>query len=801
MPAGAADDAALSDADSDDFRLQADIAKLDADVAAFRESMGGAFDADYDDEEDLIDPALKPATRATNPRKRGGRKDGRRPKRRRVGGGAAGKGNVAEPSPEIKMLLSRASDALLRRDLDRAFEVVEEVIRLNAETYDAWMILSSIHQAQGHTGEAIMAMCFAAHLRPRDFDGWLTTAQFALDDTTPEARERNLEVAQLCYSAAIRANTKSLKARIGKANCALEAGKSSVAAAEYVKVLKKRPYNMAVLRNLAEAAFDTRAARKYVQKALGFYEVTIAHVRTGGQLLRGTFEWSDVIIYAEMCAFLERYSDAALALRSLSRMLIGRQQETFWDTYVDDDREWDADDERKREVPEYIPDKFPFGMYGPALPLDLRAKLAIYRLKLGHEEEATRHLRWLTPTPGFENTAVHDYFQDSPFVIKELANQLFENRNIHTALEFYEFYERLSGEVDSEMLVQKGRCYLQMEDQAKAEDFFLRAIEVDDDNIEARMELAQLYERHQEKEEAFLLVNEAIALEDEQRREDEEYEEESDGGEEEENLLAAAKARRRRRIRDKVIRERRKGQRPKRAQRQHMRRMAGKAKRELYEQNVTEVFRSKYHKVQALRERMANGDIEAEEEWMAAAQDLVDDFRSFKEFYPWDKYLNFLGYGSFFQENRKKAAAQAAEDGSGEQETTRARTAAPMGNSELAAMAERLQQSKFGRFSYALCEYDSIAHNSNQTLPPEKARLPQNRFFSATNIAGFHLSHGWTSFSNTPSASRADSKPKKLIPSASQRGTRLCTSPATIPSSSTWHGQRARSTPQTRRPA
>ncbi|PSR75307.1 hypothetical protein BD289DRAFT_197730 [Coniella lustricola] len=660
---------------------------------------GGMSDSedDLDDPDDsLIDPALHSSSRpsmTTTQNTRGARGEGRRGrKRRRVGGGAKGRRNVAEPSAEIKLLLTQASDALLQRDLDTALEIAEEIIRQNAETYEAWMMLSSIHQERGKMNEAIMAMCFAAHLRPRDFYGWMTVAQYALDDTTPEERSRNLETAQMCFSAAIRANPKSIKARIGKANCALEAGRSSVAAGEYAKVLKRRPYNMAVLRNMAEAAFDARSAKKYVDKARGFYEVAIAHVRAGGHLLRGTFEWSDVIIYVEMCAFLERYADAALALRSLSRLLIGRQEETFWDQYLDDDREWDQDEERKSHVPEYSPGKYPHDMYGAALPLDLRARLAAYRLKLGQDDEATRHLQWLTPSPAvseYQRSMLHDYFADSPFVIRELATQLYENQRITSALDFYEFYERLSGgELDADILVQKGRCYLAMEDQATAEDLFLRAIEMDDDNIEARLELAQMYETHQEKEEAFLLVNEAIALQDERRREDAEYKEDGAGAEDDEDGIghdtATAKARRRRRIRDRVVRQKRQGQRPKRVvKRQHMRRMATKAKRDVYEQNVTDSFRSKYHKVQLLRERMAHGDAEAEEEWMSAAQDLVDDFRSFKDFYPWDKYLSFLGYGSFFQENKKNE-----EPGQREREAT----GQPTGNSELAAMAERLQQ-------------------------------------------------------------------------------------------------------------
>lgn len=697
------DNAEVSDADSDDFRLQADIAKLDADVASFQASYM------QPDSDDMIDPRLFPA--ASRPyRKRGpkGPRSGRPAKRQR---------RAAEPTAEVKMLLARASLALTSDDPDGALEILSEVVRLNAETHEAWATMATVYDRQGREADALMAMCFAAHLRPRDFHGWITCAQYALNSTADD-RAHNVEVAQLCYSAAIRANPRSLKARIGKANCALEAGRSSVAAAEYVKVLKRRPYNMAVLRNMAEAAFDTRSARKYVEKTKGFYELAINHVRTGGQHLRGRFEWPDVTIFVEMCAFLERYSDAALALRSLSRMLLGRQDETFWDDYVDDDREWDQDEDRKREVPEYAPGKYPAELYGHRLPRELRARLALYRLKLGQEEEATRHLQWLSPTPSPGYVTVHETsdgqivedttFEDSPFIIKELANQLVENRRITDALEFYEFYERVTGELDSDLLVQKGRCYLQMEDQQGAEDYFIKAIEADDDNIDARYELAQMYEAHQEEEEAFLLVNEAIQLAQVQQQEDEQ-DEEYNGEEEEKEDPAATKARQRRRIRRKIQREKSKGEKPKRVRRQYVRRMAGRANREKYEEKVTESFRGKYQKVLELRERMVTGDLAAEDEWMAAAQDLVEDFRSFKEFYPWDKYLNFMGYGSFFQENKKRAQEKQAAEEAGEEvgdghARSRAGTVAPQ-QPELAAMAERLQHSKFMHLSLSILPY------------------------------------------------------------------------------------------------
>jgi general transcription factor 3C polypeptide 3 (transcription factor C subunit 4) len=671
----------VSDADSDDFRLKADIAKLDADVAAFKASMAAESS---DEDEDNLDPRL--AMGSGLPRKR-------KPKRPRLDiapgskrRAAGPKGsNIAAPSADIMVELSKASEAWGQARFEEALDITLEIIRVNAETWDAWVMLSSIYEETGAMAEAIMAKCFAAHLRPRDFDGWLNCAHYALDDVTPGQRESNLATAQLCFSAAIRANSKSLKARVGKANCALEAGNSNVAAAEYSKVLKRRPYDMVLLRNMAEAAFDARNAKRYVEQARGYYENLIKWIRSGGQPLRGNFEWSDVIIFVEMCAFLEKYSDAALALRSLARMLIGRAAEEFWDRF-DDDREWDQDEERREEVAEYDPHKYPHEMYGSALPLDLRAKLVVYRLKLQQEEEVTRHMQWLNS----QDPDIFAFFHDTPFVIKDLANELHEARRITTALEFYDLYRRLTGEPDAEILVQQGKCHLEMEDQATAEECFIAAIEIDDDNIEARYELAQMYETNQEQEEAFLLVNEALQLERDQKRDA------RNNGEPDEGDQAKMS---KKRVRQKVLRDR--AARPKRARRVYIRRMANKAQREKYEESVTNNFKEKYQRVLDLRELLKSGNKAAEEEWMAAAQDLVDDFRSFKEFYPWDKYLNFMGYGSFFQENKRKREqlqqqqqqeqeAQQLERADGDQDA--ADVSEP--NNELEAMAERLQQSK-----------------------------------------------------------------------------------------------------------
>ncbi|KAJ9154733.1 Transcription factor tau subunit sfc4 [Pleurostoma richardsiae] len=633
-------DAEVSDADSEILELEANIKKGDAELAAFIAAQKKL--RVNNDSEPESDSSLPPVSN------RGRRKRGR--------GGARGPRKAAEPSGEIKFRLGQASMAFMEERYDDAMEIIFEVIRLNAETHQAWVLLSSIFQELGKNEEALMSMVFAAHMRPKDVGGWMAAAQFALDDTQG-SREKNLYTAGLCYSAAIRANPKYLKARLAKANVSLEQGSSTLAFTEYQRVLKLRPYDISVIRHMAEASFEAKDAPRAVQATIEAYQKCITEARMGEPLQNGEFDWSDLIIYVEAFAFLGSYGDAILALRSVARWLVGRQDEPFWDDYELDDREWDREDDRRREVAEFDPHRYPAGTYGFSLPLDLRAKLAVYRLKLGHVDEAMRHLTWLLP----EDPATLEFFADTPFVIKDVATGLFESRHIPMSLSYCDLCSKVLFEPDPEVLVTQGKCYLELGDESAAEDCFLSAIELDDHNVAARYQLAQLYERAQEKDEAFILINEAMELE-RQAEEGAEDDAQTEGGQ------RAARPRKPRAPRPKRPRV----PRPPSARkpRTRVRRLGTAAKRREYEEAVTANFKEKYSLVRELRSRVASGDKNAMQQWMAAAKDLVDDFRSFREFYPWDKYLQFLGYGSFFQENARQ----------------------PHAKSDMAAMAERLQQ-------------------------------------------------------------------------------------------------------------
>lgn len=269
-------------------------------------------------------------------------------------------------------------------------------------------------------------------------------------------------------------------------------------------------------------------------------------------------------------------------------------------------------------------------------------------------------------------------FADFPWLIKEIAGNLFEADLANYALKYFEMYRSLTDEPDAEALVLQGRCHRQLQDDsAVAEECFLMALEADENNIAARFELAKMYESAHEQQEAFILINEALSLEAQQLLREEDLDVSRYVLDDEGRpirMRSVPKPSQPRARHAPGSRAPRKPREPREWGRYRPRRLGRAAQRQQYEQQVTDRLREKYRVCRELRSRVAAGDDEAVvATYMDAAKELVDDFRSFKDFYPWEKYLNFIGYTKLF-------APSAA--GGDKLHVDR----------NLAAMAERLQQ-------------------------------------------------------------------------------------------------------------
>ncbi|CAI6097131.1 unnamed protein product [Clonostachys chloroleuca] len=602
--------AGASDADSDLEELEGDIARFDESVRQFLATHNGGT-------EPIAVPSAQPSTRGA-PR----------------GRGARGPRKAAKPRGDITARLAKVNQAFLAGDYATALTLASEVIRINAETHQAWTSLASIFAEIGEITKSLSAMVYAAHLRPKDVPGWLRCASFALDNIEEDV-EGNLHTARLCYSAALRADSSNLDARIGKATVCHRQGHLGAAIMDYKVVLKHRPHDLDLVRKLAEACLDNKHIESSVPAAIAsyrrYFDLEIGSVLTQAD----EPPWHDIGIYVELFASVGRYDEAISELKSLARWAVGRSSESYWDQWQGDDREWDEGNDRRLGVPEFTSSPGNHMLYGVSLPRDLRARLAIYRLGIGQDSEAFKHLNWLDPTEHH----TRDFVGEFPFLAFDVASELYRHAHFSLAAKFLEVLREVSGEPDATVLLELGRCYLATGGNAAAEECFLTAIEVDEESIDARIELANMYEKAKEDEEALILAAEAMALQ-------EAHDQPLTGTRQSE--LASHRRRSQGGAGSRVRRHKvgglsgRATKRPVIPRRYRPKRLANPDKRRQEEQAHAIRLSRQYSAVCELKNQIRSGRDDLVDSWMRSSRELIDDFRSLKKFYSWDKYLNFL---------------------------------------------------------------------------------------------------------------------------------------------------------------
>ncbi|KAJ3551363.1 hypothetical protein NPX13_g11380 [Xylaria arbuscula] len=539
---------------------------------------------------------------------------------------------------------------------------VEEAIRINAETYRAWTLLATLLEDKRDFKGSFTARVFSCHLQPKNVEGWINCAELgiALRDNFPDDAAHFLEQASICYSAALRADIGNQPARHSRAAIAFERGQIRTAAKDYLYLLEHGgEYDIHALRAYAEMTIILASTRKRSsykpESAIEWYRRAFDHFRAGSMDQPHPIEWQDINIFVGLLAYVEHTKDAIFHSKLLARWLMGRSSESFWDDWQDDDREWDIDDVRRTEYQEFKPGKYPQSSYGSGLPLDLRAKLAVYRIKLGDLDEAQRHMNQLDPD-GPNGAHV---LSNEPHLLAEIGSALYDSDLRDMTLRFLEPLLSIPDVLDSAALLAAGRCYLDAGDKRQAEECFGAAIDADESNdeasIDARYELAKMYEAAREEQEAYILVNEAIRLQQAHDEAEGEDDEDEMGSDDEARNRSGARTVRKARLKKQ------------RAPRQ-LKPRAPKPK--VFDENGNEVRRSRpRRKVFGRSDEVTLEEKRRDEElatawrtihrirgahdpnngtgpsitFMRAAKDLVDDFRSCKGFYPWEKYLVHLG--------------------------------------------------------------------------------------------------------------------------------------------------------------
>ncbi|TVY19441.1 Transcription factor tau subunit sfc4 [Lachnellula arida] len=516
-----------------------------------------------------------------------------RPGRRRIGKngpGPSGRGIIrgprraAPPTGDVKMRLSTASQMFLREEYHEAKKLAIEIIAMNAETLEAWTLLATIWKELGRIEHAITCLMFAAHMRPKHLEMWFNFAEFALQETG-DKRPDFLFHAQFAYAAAIRNDYTSVKAHIGKARCYVERGMPPNALKEYHAILDLKPHDMEILEEVAMLCIDM----DNVNPAQELYRKSIAHLRGSPDTTGSSFSWTDVDTYLELYGHARQYEDAIKELKSLARWLLGREEETFWDDVTADDREWDASNTRRLAIDAFKGDKYPDSSYGPGLPIELRIKLGLYRLHL-YSPEYKRHFEFLDP----ENKTGENRVANNPSLCRKVADAFVDFGLYGSALRFYKPLKEIAEENTASLNIQMGKCFLEQKFEDEAEERFKEAIRLDDSDTEARELLASIYDERGEEKSAFDLINQVC----ERKRLQEP----------EPDLSRPT---------------------PQRKQRMPRIKLASASER-----MTLEILEAQCHTIKTKLEGMRNGEAEATKMWIAAAQNLTQEFRNVTTFYP-----------------------------------------------------------------------------------------------------------------------------------------------------------------------
>lgn len=300
---------------------------------------------------------------------------------RRGRGIRRGQRKALEPSIEFKALHSQATMAFIDHDYEEAEQLALQAILVNPEIFPAYSLLSEIHMARGSNEKALAALFNGAHTRPRDTQVWSKVAQLI----TERAGEDKLSVARdamYCYSRVLTVDKTDVRARFRRAALNRDLGYDSKAANDYEYLLKLFPHDTAILRLLAETCIDMDDAGR----AIYHYLHSLSHYQTNESEKVTSVSWSDVNIYAELYGIQQEYDKGIRHIKSLSRWLLGRSSDILWEAITVDDREWDSEDEpRRNQLEGFIPGRYESSAYGDGLPLELRVKLGIYRLNLGDQ--------------------------------------------------------------------------------------------------------------------------------------------------------------------------------------------------------------------------------------------------------------------------------------------------------------------------------------------------------------------------------------------------------------------------------
>jgi general transcription factor 3C polypeptide 3 (transcription factor C subunit 4) len=308
--------------------------------------------------------------------------------------GPRGPRAVADPGPEFKELQRQANDRFIARDYEEALTYAQKAIQLNPEIFDAYNIASEIYAAMGEEENSIAALIAGAPTK-RDPGLWqfiVERIQKIDSEKFPEYTEAAKTSAILACLNQIIALDNNYEARSHKLEIEARLGRAAKCVVLGLKMLKTRrdageDPDTEVLKIMAMMGTSSkRQTRFHLDKLIRSFEEAIElFTAPSRDPFENDWDWEMINIYLDLLDRRGDHSRGISQTKILSRWKQGRRNETFWND-EEDDREFDIEDEPRRiRVPLYERGSGD-APYGQTLPLEIRVKLGLFRLRRSTED-------------------------------------------------------------------------------------------------------------------------------------------------------------------------------------------------------------------------------------------------------------------------------------------------------------------------------------------------------------------------------------------------------------------------------
>lgn len=391
-----------------------------------------------------------------------------------------------DPGPEYHAIVNKANQAYLAQDWERVGELCNQLITINPAVWSAYGLMADVLREKGDKRGEYQTM-FSALSVCKDVDAMWHMLRLAEDlEAAGDADVGTKEIISI-YGALIDRDSNNVEARKGRMELFERAGLAGRAARECQKLVQLVPHDLDLLEHSARLALRTGTQ----ETAIYQYEKTIQHLTeecVSGE--ESGFSFDDLNHYAELLLASKDYENGLIKVKQIARWISGRQDQTYWDDFQANDCEWDDYDEPRREaVPwfqgnqgEYTEDQ-----YGMALPLELRAKLGLFRLQLGvnHYPEALHHFELI----------IDEDPQSYADILVEIANSLYDVRLYEESLRFFRSVMVTEYSGKHRLYIKVARASAIVGEREEATDYYERAISSfpGGEENEYRVEAARLY--------------------------------------------------------------------------------------------------------------------------------------------------------------------------------------------------------------------------------------------------------------------------------------------------------------------